>query len=317
MPPLVLVSGPEGVLAERAVTATLDDVRVSRPDLEVVRLYAAGYESGTLGVHTSPSLFGNATAVVVHDLDEAPDDLQTELLAYLASPADDVWLVVLHKSGNRGKKVLDTLKKAKARVIECPAIKSDGDKAAFVQQEFRKAGRRVAPDGVRALVEAVGKDIRELAAACAQLVADTTGVVDEQVVATYYSGKVEATGFRVADAAIAGHPDEALRLYRHAIAGGESPVPMVAVLALKLRQLVRVGNAGRGPSATVAKALGMAPWQVDRARKDLVGWEPEALARCIQSVAQADFDIKGGSRDADFAMERTLLTLARERRGGR
>ena len=94
-------------------------------------------------------------------------------------------------------------------------------------------------------------------------------------------------------------------------------MPIVAVLAMKLRQLVKVGSAGRGPSGQLASSLGMAPWQVDKARRELSGWEAEALGRCIQAVAQADYDVKGGGRDPVYAVERAILTIARERHGGR
>ena len=268
-----------------------------------------------MGVHASPSLFGGSTAIVVHDLDEAPDELQEDLLAFLAAPAPEVTLVVIHKTGQRGKKVLDTIKKSQSRVVEAPAIKSDRDKTEFAMHEFRRAGRKASPDAVRALVEAVGKDVRELAAACQQLVADTTGTIDEQLVARYHGGKVEASGFRVADAAVAGNPGEALRLLRHAIATGVDPVPIVAVLAQQLRQLVKVGAAGRGRSADVARDLGMAPWQVDKARRGLSGWGPEGLADSIQAVALADFEVKGGGRDPVYAVERAILTITASRNG--
>ncbi|HET8768910.1 MAG TPA: DNA polymerase III subunit delta [Pedococcus sp.] len=315
VPPLVLIAGPEGVLAERALASTLEELKASAPDLEVVRLAAATYEAGSIGIHASPSLFGGEKCLVVEDLDEAPDELQEDLLAFLAAPEPDVTLVVTHKSGQRGKKVLDTLKKSKARVHEAPAINTDRDKTEFATHEFRRAGRKVTPDAVHALIEAVGKDVRELAAACGQLVADTTGVVDEDLVARYHGGKVEATGFRVADAAVAGQTGEALRLLRHAIATGVDPVPIVAVLAQQLRQLVKVGAAGRGRSADVARELGMAPWQVDKARRGLSGWGPEGLAEAIQAVAQADFEVKGGGRDPVYAVERAILTISEARTG--
>ena len=316
VPPLVLITGPESILAERALASVVSELRVTAPDLEVVRLQAATYEAGSLGVHASPSLFGGEKVMVVLDLDEAPDELQTDLLAFLAAPEPDITLVVTHKSGQRGKKVLDTLKKSQARVLEAPAIKSDRDKSDFAMHEFRAAKRRASPEAVRALIEAVGKDLRELAAACQQLISDTTGVIDEVLVEKYHGGKVEATGFRVADAAIAGNSGEALRLLRHAIATGVDPVPIVAVLAQQLRQLVRVGFAGRGRSAEVARDLGMAPWQVDKARRALSGWDSEALARSIQAVAAADFEVKGGGRDPVYAVERAILTITHERRSG-
>lgn len=313
---LFLVQGPEAILADRAVEQVVADVRVTSPELEVVTLRAEGYEEGELTVHASPSLFGEDKLIVVRDLHQAPDALQLDLLAYLGDPEESVTLVVTHASGNRGKKVLDTLKQAKARVIEAPAIKSDRDKAEFVGNEFRRARRKAAPEAVQALVEAVGKDVRELASACQQLVDDTTGVIDADVVERYHGGRVEATGFKVADAAVAGRTGEALRLLRHAVNVGVDPVPIVAVLAQQLRQLARVGGAGRGRSADLARELGMAPWQVDKARRSLQGWSGDALGRSIQAVAAADFEVKGGGRDPVYAVEKALLTITRERNGG-
>ncbi|HSO65821.1 MAG TPA: DNA polymerase III subunit delta [Ornithinibacter sp.] len=310
VPPYVLISGPESLLAERALAQTIDDLKVTQPDLETIPLYAAAYEAGELTLHASPSLFGGARCIVVHDLDEAGDDLQADLLAALAvDPEPDLTLVVLHKSGSRGKKVLDTLKGSGARVIDAAAIKTDRDKADFAAHEFRRARRKATGEGVHALVEAVGKDLRELASACQQLIDDTHGVIDERVVLTYHGGKVEATGFRVADATMTGDTGEALRLLRHAIAVGVDPVPIVAVLAQQVRQLIKVGAAGRGRSADVARDVGMAPWQVDKARRALGGWTADGLATCVHAIAAADFEVKGGGRDPVYAVERCVLTI--------
>ncbi|WP_245627223.1 DNA polymerase III subunit delta [Kribbia dieselivorans] len=319
VPPLVLIAGPEAVLAERALAQVIADVKVSSPEVEVLHQYTESYEPGAIAVATSPSLFGEETLLVVHDLDEAPEAMQTDLLEYLGAPEPDVTLVVMHKSGNRGKKVLDTLKKGKALRLGAPAMKSDRDKTDFATNEFRRLRRKATAGAVAALVQAVGKDPRELASACQQLVDDTTGVIDDEVVMRYHGGKVEATGFQVAEAAIAGQADEALRLWRHAAALGESPVPILAVLALQLRQLAKVGAAGRGRSADVARALKMAPWQVDKARRALQGWDGGGIGRSIQAVAQADFEVKGGGlgaggrREPAYVLERCILEIVAER----
>lgn len=313
VPPLVLIAGPEQILAERAASSTIALLRESDPQAEVVRLEAASYEAGQLQLHTSPSLFGGSKIVVVRDLDEGREELIADVVDVVTMGPADATLIVQHKGGVRGKKALDALKKGGARVIDAPAIKSDRDKSAFVTGEFRAAGRKVAPDAVRALLEAVGKDLRELASACKQLVDDTHGVVTAEVVQRYHGGKVEATGFRVADAAISGNLPEALRLARHALASGVDPVPIVAVLASQLRQIARVATAGRGPSGALAKQLGMAPWQVDRARRDAQGWDGDRLGRAIQAVAAADFEVKGGGRDPVYALERAIITIATER----
>jgi DNA polymerase-3 subunit delta len=318
---LVLISGPEQVIAERGLRQTLDDLRVHAPALEVSRVEASGYSAGALAIEASPSLFGGSRAIVVNDLDEADDDLILDLMPLIEDPHPDPDLVIVvrHKSGQRGKRVLDALKKARAHVIEAPAIKNDRDKHSFAMHEFRSARRKATPQAVQALIEAVGSDVRELAAACQQLIDDTTGVIDETVVLTYHGGKVEATGFKVADAALAGDTGEALRLLRHAMAVGVSPVPMVAVIAMKIRQMIKVGAAGRGPSGHLAKQLGMAPFQVDLARRANQGWDGDRLGRCLQETAAADFAVKGGvatggnrsvhAKDPEFVIERLILTI--------
>ncbi|NTW41443.1 MAG: DNA polymerase III subunit delta, partial [Cellulomonadaceae bacterium] len=179
---------------------------------------------------------------------------------------------------------------------------------AFVAAEMRRVRRRAEPAALRALIEACGSDLRELAAACQQLAADSSGTVTLELVTRYYGGRVEATGFRVADAAVEGRAGEAVALLRHALATGTDPVPLVAALAAKLRVLAKVAAArGRGLDAS---DLGLAPWQIDRARRELAHWQPESLAAAITAVAQADAEVKGAGRDPVFAVERAVLRVA-------
>ncbi len=307
--PIVLVSGTEGLLADRAVDRLIHLARAADPDVEVTRLDAADYTVGTLEVVSSPSLFAEDRVVVVDGLERAGEELLGDVGTYLTAPPADVVLVLRHGGGQRGKKLLDALRAAGVPTVACDAIKSDGDKSAFVTAELRRAGRRADAQAVRALVDAVGSDLRELAASCAQLVADTTGLIGPDVVERYYGGRIEATGFRVADAAVAGQSGQAVALLRHALATGVDPVPIVAALAAKLRVLAKVA-AVRGRGAGAVRELGLAPWQTDRAMSDLRRWTPEGLATAISAVAQADAEVKGESRDPRFAVERAVLRVA-------
>ena len=84
-------------------------------------------------------------------------------------------------------------------------------------------------------------------------------------------------------------------------------MPIVAVIASQLRQLIKVGSAGRGSSAQLAKSLGMAPWQVDKARRAVGHWSADGLAIAVQAIAAADHEVKGGGRDPVYAVERAIL----------
>lgn len=240
------------------------------------------------------------------------DALLSDLLAYVGAADPEVSVVLRHNGGQRGKKLLDAIKASPYPVIACEAIKNAKDKSALVTADVRRAGRRIEPEAVGALVEALGSDVRELCSAVEQLLADTQGTVGVEHVRTYYAGRIEATGFTVADAAVAGNTPAAITALRHAIATGTDPVAIVAALAMKVRQLARVAAAGgrrMGPAE-----LGMAPWQVDRARRELSGWSDDALAASILAVARADAEAKGASRDPVYAVERAVLTICHARR---
>ena len=237
------------------------------------------------------------------------DAFLADALKYLANPEPDAVLVVRHGGGVRGKKLLDAIKSAGWPVVDCQPLKKDADKSAFVAAEFKAASRRIEPEAVHALVNAVGASLSELAAACSQLIADAATAVDTDMVDRYYGGRIEATAFKVADAALAGNGPLALSTLRHALATGADPVPLVAALAAKLRTVAKVAGA-QGSSAQIARQLGMQPWLVEQAQRDVRRWTPEGLVRSIQVTAEADAQVKGLSRDPVYAVEHAVTVIA-------
>ena len=75
----------------------------------------------------------------------------------------------------------------------------------FVSAEVRSHGGRIAEDAADLLVQAVGQDLRALAAAASQLASDFPGEpLTEAVVRQYFGGRAEVKSFAIADAAIYG-----------------------------------------------------------------------------------------------------------------
>lgn len=310
--PIVLVSGPEEVCAERAIAGIRDYLRAEDPALEVSDIRADSYESGTLFALTSPSLFGEPRLVRVAAVERCTDAFLAEAVAYVENPQEGATVVLRHTGASvRGKKLLDAIRGGAGEGIEiaCPAIKRDDDRYEFAAGEFRAAGTRIAAPALRTLVSAFTEDLTELAAACQQLIGDVEGDITAEVVAKYYGGRVEVSGFAVADAAIAGRYGEAIVALRHALASGSDPVPLVAAFAMKLRTMARVAGS-REPSRSLASKLGMKDWQIDRARRDLAGWNERTLGLAIQATARADAEVKGAARDPLFALERMVAVIA-------
>ena len=86
-------------------------------------------------------------------------------------------------------------------------------------------------------------------------------------------------------------------------------MPIVATFASKLRLMAKLYGERRG-SGELAGVLGAAPWQIDRARKDLSGWSETGLGNAIEVIAQTDANVKGASRDPIYALERMVNVVA-------
>lgn len=312
--PVVLVTGAETVLADRSMRLLRDILKSEDPTLELAELDAGTYSAGELLTLASPSLFGEPRLIRVDGLEKMTDAFLEDALAYLAAPADDAYLVLRHAGGVRGKKLLDAIRAGTGGGIEivCAELKRDGDKLDFVGAEFAAARRRITGAAQRALVNAFSDDLAELASACRQLLADTDDEITEQIVAEYYGGRIEATSFAVADAAIAGRHGEALGLLRHALSSGADPVPMIAAFAMKIRTMAKLSGA-RGSAGELAGRFGLAPWQVDRARRDLRGWTDAGLGHAIETLAETDAQVKGGGRDPVYALERMVEVISTRR----
>ena len=322
--PIILIHSGEPVYGDRAVDTLKSRLREHTPELAVTELDAACYDAGALSVYTSPSLFGEPRAVVLGHLEQLNAALQKDLLDYLEHPEAEVTLILRHNSGagtgsgQRGKKLLDALKKAKVPTITIAQVKKAADKAKAVQADVRAAGRSISSSAVAALVDALGSDLRELLVGAKQLLADVQGTIDEADVHTYFAGRIEATGYAVADAACAGRTGQAIEMARHAMSTGVSPVAIVAAIGSNVRRLAQVLGMRSAGGRFIGQrvALSMPPWQIDKAKRELRGWSGAGLAAAIQAIAQADAEVKGASRDPGYAVEKAIIEVARFRRRG-
>jgi DNA polymerase-3 subunit delta len=308
---VILVSGTETFLADRAIRSIRDQLKAEDPSLEISDISASDYAPGELLTLASPSLFGEPRLIRVGGVEKCTDVFLTETLDYLATPAEGTYLVLRHGGGVRGKKLLDAIRGGLGGGVEivCAELKKDAEKYEFAQAEFALARKRISTGALRAITSAFTDDVAELAAACQQLISDTSAEVTEATVDRYYGGRVEANAFRVADAAIAGRHGEALVTLRHALASGADPVPMVAAFASKVRTMAKISGA-RGGSGQLAQQFGLAPWQVDRARRDLQGWTEDGLGRCIEVLAETDAAVKGAGRDPVYSLERLVRIVS-------
>ncbi|MHA0288094.1 DNA polymerase III subunit delta [Mycobacterium sp. C3-094] len=306
-----LILGDEELLVERAVAAVLAQARASAgtTDVPVDRLRAGEVSASEIAELLSPSLFADERVVVLESAAEAGKEAVAVIEGAAADLPEGMLLVVVHSGGGRAKALADRLKKLGAEVHPCARITKAADRVDFVRKEFRALRTKVSDDTVDAVIDAIGSDLRELASACSQLVADTGGVVDAAAVRRYHSGKAEVKGFDIADKAVIGDVAGAAEALRWAMMAGEPHVVLADALAEAVHTIARVAPLSGDPYR-LAGELGMPPWRVQKAQKQARRWSRDSVAEALRLVAALNADVKGAAADADYALENAVRSVA-------
>ena len=306
-----LVLGDEALLVERAVADVLRAARAraGSDDVPVDRVRAGDVGVYELAELLSPSLFADERVVVLESAAEAGKDA-AELIAETAADVPmGTELVVVHSGGGRAKALATQLQKLGAQVHPCARITKVGERVDFVRKEFRALKVKVDDATVTALLDAVGSDVRELASACSQLVADTGGQVDVAAVRRYHHGKAEVKGFDIADRAVTGDIEGAVEALRWAMLRGEPHVVLADALAEAVHSIGRVGSLSGDPYR-LASELGMPPWRIQKAQKQARRWSRDSVATAMRLVATLNADVKGAAADAGYALEAAVRKVA-------
>ncbi|WP_418002800.1 DNA polymerase III subunit delta [Mycobacterium sp. PDNC021] len=308
---LHLVLGDEELLVERAVADVLRAARklAGNDNVPVDRLRAGDVSTSELAELLSPSLFAEERVVVLESAAEAGKDAVALIADAAADLPGGTMLVVVHSGGGRAKALADQLKKLGAQVHNCPKIKWPNERVDFVKSEFRALKVKVSEEAVNALVDAVGADVRELAATCSQLVADTNGQVDVVAVHRYHSRKAEVKGWDIADMAVVGDVSGAAEALRWAMLSGEPHVVLADALAEAVHAIARVGGASGDPYR-LAGELGMQPKRVQKVQRQARRWSRDTIAEALRVVAALNADVKGAAASADYALESAVRRVA-------
>lgn len=317
---LVLVTGGVEFLTDRAMRRALTQIQEEDPETSVSEVDGSALVPGELAGLTSPSLFSSHSAVVVRGIESLDATVADELLAYAAAPSAEVAVVLTHGGGQKGKGVLDKLRKLAAVQEVTTTAPKPWEVTRWVSTEVRQLDASITEEASGYLVAAVGHDLRSLAAAADQLVDAATRAdgrrdkISLDLVRQYFGGRAEVKGFDIADAAIDGDAALALEQLRWAINNNVAPVLITSAFASGLRSLARYGVASSKGlrEAELAREVGAPPFRLKRLRSQLKGWDSTGISTAIGAVARADLDVKGAA-DPEYALERMVLGVVAAR----
>lgn len=308
--PVNIVYGGDEFLASQTVRDMRQSARSAMPDAEIAQLDAKDASAADFLQAISPTLLAPRTIVLVSNLQDADPALADRIVDYtkraFADPeAAECILICRHEGGQKGKGLVDRMRKAGAYRCEVPDLKKPQARVNFVVQRFESLGRRIDIRAAQQLAAVMGRYPGELYAMCEQLCSDfDDDPMSLERVNEYMTADPQTTGFEVADLALVGNVPLAIVKMRSAVEQGTDPLAIVGALAMKMRALAKAAAVNSG-SITEAET-GMPDWQLRRARGQLRGWTGPGMSTCFEALAVVDQACKSNGGDPVYSLERAI-----------
>lgn len=309
----LLVMGSESLLSSRVIEERKQEALAEQPEAEINRIQGTELADAMLAEVTGGSLFASHIIAIIDDVGSTPSEVFEALVCLARAPGEELCLILSHEGGNKGRGLIDKLKKARIEVRTVAAPKP-WELPRTCVEEARRVGMKMSLETAGALVAAVGGDLRSLVAAVSQLAADAEGrQIDVELIKRYFAGRAEVSSFAVVDAVLAGDTSQALERLRWSLGTGTSPVLFTSAFAGAFRAMGQLLDA-RGNPPDLAARMGVPPFKVKDYQRQARHWQPAGVAAAIELIAHADAEVKGAAVSAEYALEKLVLGVLAQRR---
>jgi DNA polymerase-3 subunit delta len=303
--PIYLLWGEDDFLLRERAFELLGELRPTEVD-------ANEWQGGELQDLATPSLFGEQRALLIVDAKSLPKEAIAELAAYVSAPDPEAPLVICAQVGDRAKvpAALDKLVKPVGTVVEVKIARKDLEP--WLIQRAKRDGVDVTPPAVHALVEILGEESGQLAAALRQLGEAFAGEqITPQTVARQFRGLGEQKVWDLCDKAFTKDLPGAIRSLRSIEEGRDDPLMVLGGIASRLRDLIKVRELpDRMPPAELARVAGLRfDWQARRYQQQARNYSMGQLIELHERLVEADRAMKSGA-SADVVMPVLVAAIA-------
>ncbi len=303
--PIQAVVGPDTYLAEEALEAILK--RVAGDDREESVQVVYGDETRweeLVATAQTGSLFAPHRAIVVRRADQLKGD-EERIGAYVDDPSPDATLVLMAPKPDRRRSVWKRV--LKDAQVHSAQPKKGRALRAHVEEELRRRGLRLAPEGLDELIDRVGQDLRRLMGEVDKLEAFGGGQksLSAEDVARVLGRGLGRPLYLLGDAIAGRRMGDSLELIDELMGDGEEGLRILATLHRSLRQ-VRAAAALR-EAGVRGDEIGrrLLPGNMQFKARSLVEasrqWSDADLRRALAALGRADRQIKRGA-DAETAL---------------
>jgi DNA polymerase III subunit delta len=270
-------------------------------------------------------MFGPRRLVVVRDLErwegkgdgDEPDAGESkgvvykpldQLAEYAASPSPSTTLLLLAEKLDNRRRLVNLARKESFLVLCAPLAR--GILPGWIRDRARQQGHSISARAADLMAELVGSDLCALTDAIerVELYVGKDKELSEEAVLTCVANMQPATVWDLVNAAGRRDAAAALAALERVWEPGGGP-RLVGLLCWSTRQLIRFASARRaGLSADdAARQAGVPPFKVRELSEQLRQLPLERAERWLETLAQVDQDVKGGSKLPQKAVLETAL----------
>lgn len=313
-PPVVLLTGAERFLLERALTllkrASLGDGPAGFND-DLFHGAASLSGQSIVGAARTLPMMATARYILVRDVDKMNTGEHEPLVAYIGDPSESTCMVMTATKLHGSSKLAKAAKKAKI-VVEAKPLKGGGVRR-FAQDEAKRRGHKLSGRAADALLEAVGEDLSAIDDALERLslyvgngeaieVAAVEACVS-RIAADSIWALVDAVGMR--------DTQKALAAAGSLLDNREPPLRILGMVARQLRIVARMKDALRqrlrGKDAAIE--AGAPPFKARELTESARRFSALQLAGAFSVLAEADLALKGSKRPPERVLEEAVLQL--------
>lgn len=233
---------------------------------------------------------------------------------YVKEPAPFTVLLILaeYEKLDERKKITKELKRT-AVTAEAKRLKEQ-ELTGWIKDRTKSYGMEIDAEAIERMVALAGTNLFMLANEIEKmaLYAKDKKLIDASVVEKLVAKSLEQNIFSLIDKVVQRKLDEALRIYYDLLRQNEEPIKMLAVLAGQFRLIYQVKELARKGygQQQIAGYIKIHPFRVKLAAKQAGNFRDDELAKIMELLAEADYQMKTGGMNKSLLVEMFLLRLS-------
>jgi len=261
---------------------------------------------------TTMSLFMERKVVVMRHLqDLLAEDVDT-FVAAIDACIEEADLIIT-STGRVVKAVSDACKRAKAETIGAAVVSNQNERIKWVETKLVEAGFTYAPDAGRLIASWFGGDHARIAGLLATLTSayGEGAKLSRSDIEVFLGEAGSVAPWDLTDAIDAGDSNKAL-LMLHRMMGDSHPLQILALLANRYAQMMKIDGRGVRTAADAVEILGGKEFTARKVLEQYQRLGSGGISRAISLIATADLDLRGGKDwEPELVMEVLVARLSR------